>query len=185
MHVVTSPSLPLRPPGLDPCQILYRNIRFKVVSKSSEKTVCALPHLFSKFQSTVFETDSSSVGLTDDDPFVSFPGRPSNISSSCTLRFLANGGVMSVDLCQPIVSQVPQHFRSSATQVTCGGCFSRQSVYSVISLHSDMSRAVHPQETSRWIPNTYAASLDLPVQCWLYENSSAFSDTHDTTSKDI
>ena len=105
------------------------------------------------------------------------------MSSSCTLLFLAIGGVMSVNLCQPIVSQAPQHFRSPATQATCGGCFSRQSVYSVISLHSDMSRAVHPQETSRWIPNTYAASLDLPVHSWLYENSSAFSDTHDTTRR--
>ena len=154
MHVVTSPSLPLTPPGLDPCQILYRNIRFKVVSKSSEKTVCALPHLLSKFQSTVFETDSSDVGLTDDGPSVSFQGRPSNVPSSCTHLVLAIGGVMSVDLCQPIVSQAPQHFRSSATQATCSGCLSRESIYSVISLHSDMSRAVHAQDTSRWIPNT-------------------------------
>ena len=47
------------------------------------------------------------------------------------------------------VSQVPQRFRSSETQATCGGCFSRQSICSVISLHSGMSRAVHQREFSK------------------------------------
>ena len=37
-------------------------------------------------------------------------------------------------------------FRSSETQATCEGCFPRLSICSIISLHSGMSRAVHPQE---------------------------------------
>ena len=40
-------------------------------------------------------------------------------------------------------------FRSSETQATCDGCFSRLSICSIISLHSGMSRAVHPQEFSK------------------------------------
>ena len=45
-----------------------------------------------------------------------------------------------------IVSQVPQHFCCSETQATCDFCFtiSRQSVCSVISLDSGMSRTEHP-----------------------------------------
>ena len=44
------------------------------------------------------------------------------------------------------MSQASQHFRSSEKQATCEGCFARQSVCSVVSLHTGMSRAVHPQE---------------------------------------
>ena len=35
-------------------------------------------------------------------------------------------GVMSWDLCPRVVSQAPQHFRSSVTQAICDGCFTRQ-----------------------------------------------------------
>ena len=45
-------------------------------------------------------------------------------------------------LCPQVVSQAPQHFRSSETQVTCAGCFVPQSVCLVISLHPGLSRAV-------------------------------------------
>ena len=55
-------------------------------------------------------------------------------------------GVMSLALCPQLVSQASQHFRSSETQATCDGCFARLSICSVVSFHSDMSRAVHPQE---------------------------------------
>ena len=55
---------------------------------------------------------------------------------------------MSLALCPQVVSQAPQYLRSSEKQATCEGCFSRQSVCSVISLHSGMSRAVHRQEFS-------------------------------------
>ena len=59
------------------------------------------------------------------------------------------GGVMSLGLCPQAVPQVSQHFRSSEKQAACEGCFARQCICSVISLHSGMSRAVHPQEFSK------------------------------------
>ena len=40
-------------------------------------------------------------------------------------------------------------FLSSQTRATCDNCFVRQSICSVISLHSVMSRAVHPQVFSK------------------------------------
>ena len=48
--------------------------------------------------------------------------------------------MMSLALCPQVVSQVPQHFRSSEKQATCDDCFARQSICSVISLHCGMSR---------------------------------------------
>ena len=56
-------------------------------------------------------------------------------------------------LCPHIVSRAPQHVISSETQATCDDCFARQSVCSVVSLHSGMSRAVHPQEFSKVMSN--------------------------------
>ena len=53
---------------------------------------------------------------------------------------------MSLALWPQVVSQAPQHFRSSEKQATSEGCLACQSVCSVISLHSGMSRAVHPKE---------------------------------------
>ena len=43
---------------------------------------------------------------------------------------------MTMALCAQAVSQAPQHFRSSEELATCDGCFARQSMCSVISLHS-------------------------------------------------
>ena len=57
-------------------------------------------------------------------------------------------GVMPLALCTQVVSEVAQHFRSSEKQANSEGCFARQFVCSVISLHSGMSRAVHPLEFS-------------------------------------
>ena len=56
---------------------------------------------------------------------------------------------MSLALCPQVVSQAPQHFRFSEKQATCEGCFARQTICSVITLHSGMSRAVHTQEFSK------------------------------------
>ena len=86
------------------------------------------------------------IRLMDDGPLSSFQGRSSSASSFNASLLQAIDGVMSLALCPQVVSQAPEHFRSSEKQATCGGCFSRQSVCSVISLHSGMSRAVHPQE---------------------------------------
>ena len=57
----------------------------------------------------------------------------------------------------------------SEKQATCEGCFARQSICSVVGLHSDMARAVHPQEFSTIdafqselpIPLSVASSLNL------------------------
>ena len=67
----------------------------------------------------------------------------------CLYLLQAINCVISLALCLQLVSQASQHFRSSEKQATCEGCFSRQSVCSVISLHSGMSRAVHSQEFSK------------------------------------
>ena len=67
----------------------------------------------------------------------------------CLSLLQAISGVISLALCLQLVSQAPQHFRSSEKQATCEGRFARQSVCSVIFLHSGMSRAVHPQEFSK------------------------------------
>ena len=57
--------------------------------------------------------------------------------------------MMSLALLSQVLPQASQHFKSSETEATCCGRFARQSVCSVISLHSGMSRAVHPQEFSK------------------------------------
>ena len=56
---------------------------------------------------------------------------------------------MSVALCPQVVAQAPQLSRSSEKQATCECCYSRQFIRSVVSPHSGMSRAVHPQEFSK------------------------------------
>ena len=55
-------------------------------------------------------------------------------------------GVMSLALCPQVVSQAPQHIRSSETYVIRDGCLAVQSVCSVITFDSCISREVHPQE---------------------------------------
>ena len=94
-------------------------------------------------------SNSSSVRLIDDGPLSSLQGRSSSASSFHASLLQAISGVMSLALCPLIVSQASQHFRSSQKQATCEGCFARMSVCSVVSLHSGMSRAEHPQEFSK------------------------------------
>ena len=90
-----------------------------------------------------------NIRLIDDGPLSSFQGR-----SSCACSFYVSPPGdrwcdMSLALCPQVVSQAPQHFRSTEKQATCEGCFTRQSICSVISFHSGMFRAVHPQEFSK------------------------------------
>ena len=80
-------------------------------------------------------------------PFIQ--GRSSSASSFHASLLQAIDNVMSLPLCPQVVSQDSQHFRSSEKQGTSEGCFTRQSICSVISLHSNMSRVVHPQEFSK------------------------------------
>ena len=93
--------------------------------------------------------NGSSVRLIDDGPLSSFQGRSSSASSFKAFLLQAISGVISLVLCPQVVSQASQHFRSSEKQATCEGCFARQSIFSVVSLPSGMSRAVHPQEFSK------------------------------------
>ena len=79
-----------------------------------------------------------NVHLTDNGSSSSFPGRsPSASSFHASLQLI--GGVLSLALCPQVVSQAPQHFRSSETQATYDGCFSSQFIDSVILLHSGTS----------------------------------------------
>ena len=55
--------------------------------------------------------------------------------------------VISLAVCPHVVTQT-QHLRSSQMQASCEGCFSCQAICLVISLHSGMSMALHPQEFS-------------------------------------
>ena len=77
-----------------------------------------------------------NVHLTDDGSSSSFPGRSPGASSFHASLLQLIDGVLSLVLCPQVVSQAPQHFRSSETQATYQGCFSRQSIDSVIFLHS-------------------------------------------------
>ena len=81
--------------------------------------------------------NGSSVHLIDDGPLSSFQGRSSRASCFHASLLQAIDWVMSSALCPQVVSQASQHFRSSEKQATYEGCFARQSVCSVISLHSN------------------------------------------------
>ena len=60
--------------------------------------------------------NSSNVLLIDDDPLSSFQGRSSSGSSFHASLLQAIDGVMSLALCPQVVSQAPQHFRSSRSK---------------------------------------------------------------------
>ena len=66
-----------------------------------------------------------------------------------TPLFQTIDGVMFLALCLQVVSQASQRFKSSEMQATCEGCFARQSICSVVSLRSGVSRTVHPVEFSK------------------------------------
>ena len=93
--------------------------------------------------------NSSNVCLTDDGPLSFFLRKISSVSSFQDSLLQAIDSVMSLALCPQVASQASQHFRSFEMQATCEGCFAHQSISLVISLHSGMSRAVHPQEFSK------------------------------------
>ena len=84
---------------------------------------------------------NSSSLLIDDGPLSSFPGRLSSTSSFHTSLLQAVNGAISLALCPQIISQAPQHFRSSEMQTTSDGCFACQSVCSVISLYGKQRTA--------------------------------------------
>ena len=79
-------------------------------------------------------------------PYLVLSKKTSSASSFHASLLKAIDSVMSLALCPQVVFQATQHFRSSEKRDTCEGCFARQSICSVISHHSGMSRAVHPPE---------------------------------------
>ena len=128
--------------------VLFSPVQFKMVSIHSETPIIMrfIPSL--KFPQRCL-WNSSNVHLIDDDPLSSFQGRSPSTSSFHASLLQVIDGVMSLALCQQVVSQAPQHFRSSDKQATCDGCFARQCIRSIIALRAGVSRAVHPQEFSK------------------------------------
>ena len=73
--------------------------------------------------------------MIDDGPFSSSQGRSLSGLPFLRLSLLqATDGVTSLALCPQVVSQAPQHFRSSETQSACGGCFARPANLSALSV---------------------------------------------------
>ena len=118
-----------------------------MVSVRSERPICASPRLSAV--STTLPLKQFQCCLIDGGRLSSFRGRSSNASSFHAFLLQAIDGVMPLALCPQVVSQSPQHFRSSEKQATCEGCFACQSICSVVSLHSGLFRAQHPQEFSK------------------------------------
>ena len=86
------------------------------------KSIYMRSTLSHNFASVAFET-VSHVRLIDDGPLSSFQGTSSRASSFHASLLQAIGGVMSLAYCPQVVSQAPQHFRSSETQAAYDSCF--------------------------------------------------------------
>ena len=123
---------------------LYKSNQFKMVSMHSKKAPKAKRSTSSlrSFPNVPFEMVPMFVWLTEEN-WDSSQERLCSTSSFHASLCQAINSVMSLALC--LVSQAPQHFRSSEKQVTCEGCFAHQCTCSVISLHCGMFMAVHPQ----------------------------------------
>ena len=145
--------------------LLVSSVHFKMASKRLEKSICALSRL-SEVSLTLL-WNGSTVRLIDDGPLSSFQGRSSSAFSFRAFLLQAVDGVVSLALCPQVVSQASQHFRSCEKQATCEGCFARQSICSVVSLYSDMLRAIHPQEFSKVdVDYWHIDTLLMPTWNW-------------------
>ena len=117
----------------------------------------------------------SSVLLIDDGPLSSYLGGSFSASSFNASLLQEINGVVSLTLCQQVVSQVPQHFRSSEKQANCEGCFSSQAICSVASLHAGMSLLFTPacpgqythREFWRWMLTIDTFQSGLPIPIWV------------------
>ena len=76
--------------------------------------------------------------------------------------------VMSLALCPQLVSQKLQHLRSFETQATCEGCFARQSICSVVSLHSGMSRQYTHISFRSWMSTINTVQSGLPIPLFIF-----------------
>ena len=88
----------------------------------ARKSPYALHSVSQKFPQR-FLWNGFNVRLIDDGPLSSFQERSSSTSSFHASLLQVIDVVMSLALCPQVMSQVPQHFRSSEKQATCGGCF--------------------------------------------------------------
>ena len=111
------------------------SIQFKMASIRSEKYIYD-PSLLSEVSPTL---PLKQCHYSSDSAFLC-------LSRKVIERFQMTDGVMSLALCPQVVSQAPQHIRSSETYVIRDGCLAVQFVCSVITFDSCISRAVHPQE---------------------------------------
>ena len=93
----------------------------------AQKSPYTLHPVSQKFPKIAYETVPGFIWF----PFSSFQGRLLRTSSLHASLLQVINGVMSLALCLHVVSQAPQHFRSSEEQTTCDGCFARQSICSV------------------------------------------------------
>ena len=84
--------------------------QFKVVSMRSENPYALHPSLNTPKRCLL---NNSNVRLIDDGPLSSFQGRSSSASSFHASLLQMIDGVMFLALCRQVVSQAPQHSRSS------------------------------------------------------------------------
>ena len=147
-----------------------------MVSIRSGKPICALPRL-SEVSPTLPLKHVQC--WSDDGPLSTFQGRSSVTSFLHASLLQAIDGVVLLALCQHAVSHAFQHFRSSETQATCDSCFARQCICSVLSLHSGMSRAVHPQEFSKVSMHWHICQSGLPIPLFTFFFSFLFSKLHE------
>ena len=117
--------------------------------------------------------NSSNFRLIDAGPLSSFSKRSSSAPSFHASLLQVVDGDLSLPLCPQVVSQTLQHFRSSETPTTCGSCFSRQSVWSDISLHSAVQGSTSTVFDGGCRPLTHA-SLGFPFLFLLFFSLSHF-----------
>ena len=119
---------------------IFFPVQFKMYSK---KPICT-PSCLRSFPTVASETVPMFIRLM---MALSCPFKedrlslPLSFTHSFTSSFFYSllqtiNGVMSLALCPQVVSEAPQHFRSSEKQATCEASFAHQCICSVISLHS-------------------------------------------------
>ena len=98
------------------------SVQFQMVSMRSQQTMCAPPGGLSKVSpaSPLKRFQSSSDWRC---PSLVLSRKIIYAPSFHASLLLAIDGVMSLALCPRVVSQVPQHFRSSETQTSRDSCF--------------------------------------------------------------
>ena len=113
-----------------------KKTKFKMVSMHSEKPKCAPSCLWKVPPSLPLKWLQCS--LIEDGPLLSFPGRlssasPWRLSSASPFHASLNeaiDGVTSLAFCPQVVSEAPQHFRSSEIQANCDALSASLSAWS-------------------------------------------------------